>query len=187
MTIYDVGETGGVSWIAMEWVEGRTLREALSAGPLSFRETLLVARQIAEGLAAAHVKGIVHRDLKPENVMITAEGRAKVLDFGLARVSRDEAPEGQASQVDTLEALPDATRTGTILGTVGYMSPEQASGGPWTFAPTSSHCVPSRTRCWRAAEHSPTRPRWRRSPRSSARSPRPCRRSAPACRSRCSD
>jgi serine/threonine-protein kinase len=132
VTIYDVGETGGVSWIAMEWVEGRTLRQALSGGPLALREALSVARQVADGLAAAHAKGIVHRDLKPENVMITAEGRAKVLDFGLARVSRDEPPD-EGSQAATREEPPDATRAGTILGTVGYMSPEQAAGRPVDF------------------------------------------------------
>jgi serine/threonine-protein kinase len=117
----------------MEWVEGRTLRQALSTGPLPLRETLSVARQVAEGLAAAHAKGIVHRDLKPENVMITAEGRAKVLDFGLARLSRGELPEGLDSQLETLEVPPEATRAGTILGTVGYMSPEQAAGRPVDF------------------------------------------------------
>jgi TolB-like protein len=133
VTIYDVGESGGVSWIAMEWVEGHTLRQALSGGALALFEAVSIARQVADGLAAAHAKGIVHRDLKPENVMMTAEGRAKVLDFGLARVSRDEPAPDDLSDVATLEAPPDATRAGTILGTVGYMSPEQAAGLPADF------------------------------------------------------
>ena len=75
VTIYDIGEGDGLSWIAMELVEGRTLREAIADGPLSIRQAWSIARQLAEGLAAAHAKGIVHRDLKPENVMLTPEGR----------------------------------------------------------------------------------------------------------------
>jgi len=131
VTIYDVGDTGGVAWIAMEWVEGRTLRQALleADGPLPLRDALTIARQIAEGLAAAHAKGVVHRDLKPENVMLAADGRSKILDFGLARQSVVESLEGSGSGVETLAGFPNAqTFEGTVLGTVGYMSPEQASG-----------------------------------------------------------
>jgi TolB-like protein/tRNA A-37 threonylcarbamoyl transferase component Bud32/Tfp pilus assembly protein PilF len=136
VTIYDVGDTDGVAWIAMEWVEGRTLRQALleadSALPLS--DALTIARQIAEGLAAAHAKGIVHRDLKPENVMLALDGRSKILDFGLARQSVVESLEGAGSGVETLAGFPSAqTFEGTVLGTVGYMSPEQASGRPVDF------------------------------------------------------
>ena len=134
VTIYDVGESDGVSWIAMEWVEGRTLREALVEGPLSVNGALAIARQVAEGLAAAHAKGIVHRDLKPENVMLTTDGRTKILDFGLARQTIADSLEGSGSKIDTLAALPsDPTVEGSILGTVGYMSPEQASGHPVDF------------------------------------------------------
>ncbi len=136
VTIYDVGDTGGVAWIAMEWVEGRTLRQALleADGPLPLRDCLTIARQIAEGLAAAHARGVVHRDLKPENVMLAADGRSKILDFGLARQSVVESLEGSGSGVETLAGFPNAqTFEGTVLGTVGYMSPEQASGRPVDF------------------------------------------------------
>jgi len=134
VTIYDVGDAEGIPWIAMEWVEGKTLREALGTGPLPIREALAIARQIADGLAAAHAKGIVHRDLKPANVMITADGRSKILDFGLARQTPGQDEGDVLSQADTL-ATPsgEATREGTILGTVGYMSPEQAKGRPVDF------------------------------------------------------
>jgi serine/threonine-protein kinase len=128
VTVYDVGETAGVSWIAMEWVEGPTLREMLSKGPPPIADALSLARQIAAGLAAAHAKGVVHRDLKPANIMVTAEDRAKILDFGLARLTTADAPPEPGSRLETLESPPDATRDGTILGTVGYMSPEQAAG-----------------------------------------------------------
>jgi serine/threonine-protein kinase len=129
VTVYDIGETGGISWIAMEWVDGRTLRQALSEGPLPLRDALSITRQIVDGLAAAHAKGIVHRDLKPENVMLGADGRARILDFGLARQTLGEALEGPLSQANTLSTPPsDGTREGMILGTVGYMSPEQAAG-----------------------------------------------------------
>jgi TolB-like protein/predicted Ser/Thr protein kinase/cytochrome c-type biogenesis protein CcmH/NrfG len=128
VTIYDVGETGQVSWIAMEWVEGRTLRDTLSEEPLSLDRVLSIAREIAEGLAVAHAKGIVHRDLKPENIMVRDDGRAKILDFGLARQTVVEAMEGSASHDETPAAFAGATSEGTLLGTIGYMSPEQASG-----------------------------------------------------------
>jgi serine/threonine protein kinase/tetratricopeptide (TPR) repeat protein len=131
VTIYDVGDTGGVAWIAMEWVEGRTLRQALleADGPLPLSDALTIARQAAEGLAAAHAKGVVHRDLKPENIMLAADGRSKILDFGLARQSVVESLEGSGSGVETMAGFPNAqTFEGTVLGTVGYMSPEQASG-----------------------------------------------------------
>ena len=134
VTIYDVGETDGVSWIAMEWVEGRTLRHALGDGVLAFKDAVSIARQIAEGLAVAHGKGIVHRDLKPENIMLVGDGRAKILDFGLARQSMDDALDSSMSAVDTVATPPlAATFHGTILGTVGYMSPEQAAGRPIDF------------------------------------------------------
>jgi TolB-like protein/tetratricopeptide (TPR) repeat protein len=129
VTIYDVGEADGIPWIAMEWVEGETLRHALGNGPMPLRQAVPLARQMAEGLAAAHAKGIVHRDLKPANVMVTTDGRAKILDFGLARQTAGGGPLEPVSQADTLASPSDeGTREGTVLGTVGYMSPEQAAG-----------------------------------------------------------
>ena len=124
VTIYDIGEGDGLSWIAMELVEGRTLREAIADGPLSIRQAWSIARQLAEGLAAAHAKGIVHRDLKPENVMLTHEGGVKILDFGVAR----QVAPASASGSSLATATDAGTVAGTILGTVGYMSPEQATG-----------------------------------------------------------
>ena len=124
VTIYDVGESDGRSWMAMELVEGRTLRDVIAQGPASIRQAWSIARQLAEGLAAAHVRGIVHRDLKPENVMVTNEGAVKILDFGVARQVLAPALEGASADAVTVEGTVD----GAILGTVGYMSPEQATG-----------------------------------------------------------
>jgi TolB-like protein/predicted Ser/Thr protein kinase len=133
VTVYDVGDTDGIPWIAMEWVDGRTLRQAMEPGPFHLREALKIAQQIADGLAAAHGKGIVHRDLKPGNVILTPEGRCKIVDFGLARQAPAEALAGPISKLDTMDAPSDATHEGAILGTVGYMSPEQAAGKPVDF------------------------------------------------------
>jgi serine/threonine protein kinase/Tol biopolymer transport system component len=125
VTIYETGTSDGVPWIAMEHVEGETLQTQLANGPLATKKLLNVAVQIAEGLARAHEAGIVHRDLKPENVMLTKDGLVKILDFGLAKL-QGPAPEGsnQESQLPTVSG----TSPGIVLGTVGYMSPEQASG-----------------------------------------------------------
>ena len=130
VTIYDVGDTEGVSWIAMEWVDGRTLRSVLADAPLELQATVTLARQIADGLAAAHDKGVVHRDLKPENVMLSSDGRVRILDFGLAR--QGDPGLGSAATNDATLAF-DATIEGAILGTVGYMSPEQAAGAAADF------------------------------------------------------
>jgi TolB-like protein/Tfp pilus assembly protein PilF/tRNA A-37 threonylcarbamoyl transferase component Bud32 len=127
VTIYEIGEHEGTPFIAMEYVEGITLREMLSQGPLPNDELIRYARQMAEGLAKAHQAGIVHRDLKPENILISRDGYAKILDFGLVKL----LPEGDVgSQVPTLAK---ETTPGAILGTVGYMSPEQAKGEPADF------------------------------------------------------
>ena len=124
VTVYDVGETDSISWVAMELIEGKSLTELIAAGPLPARKLLDLAGQIADGLAAAHEAGIVHRDLKPANVMITREGFVKIVDFGLARGQANEAPDGTQA---TTETSPP-TLTGDIVGTAGYMSPEQARG-----------------------------------------------------------
>ena len=121
LTIHDIGHEAGVAFIAMEWVQGKTLRDLLADGRLSPRRLAQIAHQIADGLAQAHAAGIVHRDLKPENIMVSDTDRVKIVDFGLAKLKR---PDG-LSQAMTQSA---GTAAGAVLGTVGYMSPEQASG-----------------------------------------------------------
>jgi len=125
VTIHDIGSADSTVYIAMELVDGKTLRELLQGGAFPTRKLLDVGYQIADGLAKAHAAGIVHRDLKPENIMVTKDGVVKILDFGLAKLIKQQAEE--ASNV------PTQTRAGTVLGTVGYMSPEQASGRPLDF------------------------------------------------------
>jgi hypothetical protein len=122
--VYDIGSHDGAPYVVTELLEGETLRSRIAAGALSTRKALDYAIQIARGLAAAHEKGIVHRDLKPENLFVTKDGRVKILDFGLAKLTQSE--EG----VDLTE-LPTATRgtePGVVMGTLGYMSPEQLRG-----------------------------------------------------------
>ncbi len=127
VTIYEVAQADQTSFIAMELVEGKTLRELAAGAALPFRKILSIAPQIAEGLAKAHSAGIVHRDLKPENVMVTGDGIVKILDFGLAKLTHPQTDSGQTVPGSTVSA---ATRPGIALGTVSYMSPEQASGHP---------------------------------------------------------
>ncbi len=125
VTIHDIGEHEGTRYIAMEYVEGKTLRGILGGEPLPTKKLLKLSTQIADGLAKAHSAGIVHRDLKPENLMVTGDGFVKILDFGLAKLM----PE--SSEVDSdVATVAKETREGTILGTVQYMSPEQAAGRP---------------------------------------------------------
>ena len=127
LTVHDVGEADGTVYIAMELVEGKTLRELVASGePLPTKKLLDVAAQTAEGLAKAHAAGIVHRDLKPENLMISKDGYVKILDFGLAKLT--ETVSQDQSFAPTAIAAP--TQPGTVMGTAGYMSPEQASGQP---------------------------------------------------------
>jgi serine/threonine protein kinase/Tfp pilus assembly protein PilF len=136
VTIHELGEIDNTSYIVMEYVEGVTLRETLRKGPLEPARAYDYAAQIADGLAKAHAAGIVHRDLKPENLMITPDGFVKILDFGLAKLYSEEkvasAQAGSnASTASALAFLP--TASGMVVGTVGYMSPEQASGQPVNF------------------------------------------------------
>jgi Tol biopolymer transport system component len=130
VTIYEIGKAGGTAFIAMELVEGKTLRAILESGPLPARKLLSLAAQAADGLAKAHAAGIVHRDLKPDNLMVTRDGFVKILDFGLAKLAR---PHFQRSEGEDRPTVSRLTEAGTVMGTVGYMSPEQASGEPLDF------------------------------------------------------
>jgi eukaryotic-like serine/threonine-protein kinase len=121
LAIHDFGEHDGSPYIVTEFLEGETLRSRLGAGAVPVRKTTEIAEQIARGLAAAHDKGIVHRDLKPENIYIIRDGRVKILDFGLAKLT----PETTAPDAATLASQ---TQPGVVMGTVGYMSPEQVRG-----------------------------------------------------------
>jgi Tol biopolymer transport system component len=125
LVVYDVGTDGGLVYLVSELLEGQSLRDRISAGALTARKSVEVAAEIAEGLAAAHEKGIVHRDLKPENLFLTRDGRVKILDFGLARQVGTSADPATAIETETR-----LTEPGTVLGTVGYMSPEQVLGRP---------------------------------------------------------
>src|SRR5207244_2732845 len=135
--IYEIGEDDGVNFIAMEFIEGVTLRDKIHREHADLRRLLRYLQQVAEGLAKAHAAGIVHRDLKPDNIMITRDNYAKILDFGLAKLV--EAPEpkpdreggvgsDQGSSEIATAIMPLHTTPGMVMGTAGYMSPEQAQG-----------------------------------------------------------
>jgi len=126
VSVHDIGEQGGIHYIVTELLDGQTLREKLDQGPISSKRAIDYALQIAQGLAAAHEKGVVHRDLKPANLFVNADGRVKILDFGLAK---QNLPAAQADS-DGVTLPPDATPTmpGMAMGTAGYMSPEQVRG-----------------------------------------------------------
>ena len=128
LAIFNFGRQGDVVFAVMELLEGETLRARLAASVLAPRKAADYGLQICRALAAAHAKGIVHRDLKPENVFITADGRLKVLDFGLAKVARAQVPAGHDPRGRETVDLTPSTEPGTVMGTVGYMSPEQVRG-----------------------------------------------------------
>src|ERR1700682_4284229 len=124
--VYDIGTENQAPYVVTELLSGETLRARLAGGPLSSPKAIDYALQIAHGLSAAHEKGIVHRDLKPENLFLTKDGRVKILDFGLAKLTRPEAGD-DSGDAPTQQVATDA---GTVMGTVGYMSPEQVRGKP---------------------------------------------------------
>jgi serine/threonine protein kinase len=128
LAIHDFGKEQGVCYAVMELLEGETLASRLSRSPLPWREAVEIGVAVADGLAAAHAKGIIHRDLKPANIFLTSEGRVKILDFGLARrTAAWESGSSHAPSSDRETTFWSRTLPGTVLGTVGYMSPEQPS------------------------------------------------------------
>ncbi|HKW87576.1 MAG TPA: protein kinase [Candidatus Acidoferrales bacterium] len=131
LAIHDLGSYGGAPFLVTELLEGQTLRERLRSGALPLRKALDVAMQAAHGVAAAHQKRIIHRDLKPANIFLTADGRVKILDFGLAKLTQENLSGLSETQSPTRTAEPiTETAAGVALGTIGYMSPEQVRGQP---------------------------------------------------------
>jgi hypothetical protein len=129
LAVYDVGAHEEKPYVVTEYLIGETLRKRISEGPLPVRKAIELAIALAYGLAAAHEQRIIHRDLKPENLFITTDGRLKILDFGLAKLTRpSEAPDGRAAATAPAVTAPADTGPGTVWGTVGYMSPEQVRG-----------------------------------------------------------
>jgi len=121
LVLFDVGAHEGIHYAVTELLEGETLRDRLSRSPLSWRKTIELAVALAEGLAAAHGKEIIHRDIKPANIFLTAGGQVKILDFGLVRWQETRSAEDETLTLDQ-------TKAGAVLGTIGYMSPEQVRG-----------------------------------------------------------
>jgi len=163
LTVFDVGaahlptappESGAAEspYIVSELLEGSTLRHLLASGPMRERKAVDYAIQIARGLAAAHERGIVHRDLKPDNIFITDDGRVKILDFGLAKLS-------EAATLDADATLDHpATQAGVVLGTVATCLPNKSAANPPTPAATSSASAPSSTKCSPASAPSTANP-----------------------------
>jgi serine/threonine protein kinase len=154
-SIYGLEHTDGVHFLVLELIPGQSLAEALKDGPLPVEEALDVCRQVAEGLEAAHEAGVIHRDLKPGNVRVTPDGKAKVLDFGLAKglegVAVGSGSGGSASDLSQSPTIAAGTQAGVILGTAPYMSPEQARGKTldkrtdiWSFGCLLYECLTGR-------------------------------------------
>src|SRR5271155_4428197 len=125
LAVFDIGTSEGSPYVVSELLEGETLRERLRGGSIALRKTLDYALQIAHGLAAAHEKGIIHRDLKPENLFLTKDGRVKILDFGLAKLTQAD-PASHTS----IPTMTHATEAGMVMGTAGYMSPSRYAALP---------------------------------------------------------
>jgi eukaryotic-like serine/threonine-protein kinase len=127
LTVHEIAAHDGQPYVVSELLEGETLRDAIEAGPLAVKKSIEYSIQMCRGLTAAHEKGIVHRDLKPEDVFVTSDGRLKILDFGLAKLTEAAAAGAETMLVGTHVA---DTSPGVVVGTVGYMSPEQVRGQP---------------------------------------------------------
>src|SRR5450432_999801 len=124
-TIYDIGEQGGRAFIAMEFIDGETLRSHIHGRALPISEILKLGIEIAEALDAAHTEGIIHRDIKPANIFVTKRGQAKILDFGLAKLAPENRDSSQSGMNTATEGALLMTTPGATVGTVAYMSPEQ--------------------------------------------------------------
>src|SRR5207237_8726098 len=147
--IYEIGEVAGTHFIATEFIEGETLRQYLRHAQLDADEALRIAVQITDALAAAHKAGIIHRDIKPENIMLRPDGYVKVLDFGLAKLSEAQLANNSDPEAPTLGLV--NTNPGMVMGTVAYMSPEQARGQEvdartdiWSLGVVLYECVTGR-------------------------------------------
>jgi serine/threonine protein kinase len=163
VTIYDLGQVGSQPYISMELVEGQTLRQILGAGAMPLRRALQVAAPLADGLAQAHQAGIVHRDLKPENLMVSRDGFAKILDFGLAKLG---GPSREALQTQ------DGTQPGSVMGTSATCPRSRRAAARPMTVPINSRSASFSTRCSRDGARSPDPRRWRLCRRSFATSRR---------------